>query len=327
MSGLRNCVVKANGIGIHVVEQGKGPAVLLCHGFPESWYSWRHQIRALAKAGYRVIAPDMRGFGQTDSPREIDQYTLLHLVGDVVGVLDALGIAKATIVGHDLGALVAWQAALMRPERFPGVVAMSVPHVPRSKVPPTTQYPRTDDTVFYILHYQEPGVAEAEMEHDVRGYLRAMLCMLSGDAPMRLNPDGTLPKAGMVPKKGGLAGRLPAQPPALPAWLTEADVDYYADQFALSGFRGGLNWYRNIDRNNELLAAYDGCKISVPALFMAGERDSVLRFDFIADALATMPQRVPLLRDSLVLPGCGHWTQQERPDEVNAALLKFLRGS
>ena len=174
--------IQSNGIQMHIAEAGEGPAVLLCHGFPESWYSWRHQLVALANAGFRAIAPHMRGYGLTDKPEAIDQYTLFHLTGDMVGVLDALELKQAAIVGHDWGAPVAWHCALFRPDRFPAVVGLSVPFRPRGPARPTTVMPRTDDAVFYQLHFQEPGVAEADFEKDVRTTIRGVLFSLSGDA-------------------------------------------------------------------------------------------------------------------------------------------------
>lgn len=310
--------IQANGIQMHVAEAGEGPAVLLCHGFPESWYSYRHQLVALANAGYRAIAPHMRGYGMTDKPEAIDQYTMFHLTGDMVGVLDALGLKQAAIVGHDWGAPVAWHSALFRPDRFPAVVGLSVPFRPRGPARPTTVMPRTDDAIFYQLHFQQPGVAEAELEKDVRGTIRGVLFSLSGDG-------GPAPSLSMVLKAGG--GRLghTAAPAKLPAWLSEADVDAYAAEFRKDGFRGGLNWYRNIDRNWELLAPWSGACVEVPALYVAGDRDLVLLFRGMDQLLPNLKQFIPKLDQTIILPGCGHWTQQERPDEVNAALLAFLK--
>src|ERR1700720_2227671 len=177
--------IETNGIRIHLAEAGQGPLVVLCHGFPESWYSWRHQLAALAEAGFHAVAPDMRGYGQSDRPERIDQYTLLHLVGDIVGLLDALGASHAVIAGHDWGAPVAWHAALLRPDRFRGVVGLSVPYRPRGSVRPTSAMPQTDDAIFYQLYFQEPGVAEREFERDIRVSLRTILYSASGDAPRR----------------------------------------------------------------------------------------------------------------------------------------------
>lgn len=315
--------VDANGVRMHLAEAGTGPLVLLCHGFPEGWYSWRHQLVALAQAGYHAVAPDQRGYGQTDRPPLIGDYTLLHLVGDMVGLLEALGEPSAVVAGHDWGAPVAWHAALLRPDRFRAVIALSVPFRPRGSTRPTAAMPQTDEAIFYQLYFQQPGVAEAELERDVRSTIRRLLYWGSGDRPPRdENSPGR--EIGMVPRGGGfLTGR--EAPEKLPAWLSERDVDFYAGEFARSGFGGALNWYRNIDRNWELLAPWAGAKIAVPALYMIGERDLVLRFRGMDKLLPALPQFVPQLRESTVLAGCGHWTQQERPAEVNEAMLRFLR--
>jgi len=311
-------LIETNDIRLNIAEQGQGPLVLLCHGFPETRYSWRHQLGALATAGFHAVAPDMRGYGKSDRPDAIDQYTIFHLVGDMVGLLDALQAPTAVIVGHDWGATVAWHAALLRPDRFRAVVGLSVPPWPRSKVAPTRTMPRTADTQFYQLYFQEPGVAEAELERDPRWSLRNMLYGGSGDAP-RGGVD-----IGMVPRGGGFL-RGPGAPATLPAWLSESDVDVYAAEFQRSGFRGALNWYRNIDRNWQLMAPFVGARVTVPALYVAGDRDMVVAFPGIDRLLANLERFVPSLRSTLMLPGCGHWTQQERPAEVNAALLDFLR--
>ena len=322
MSELKHRVVEANGIRIHIAEQGSGPLVLLCHGFPESWYSWRHQLKALAQAGYHAVAPDMRGYGETDRPAEIDRYTLFHLVGDMVGVLDALDEKNAVIVGHDWGAPVAWHAALMRPDRFRAVVGLSVPYRPRGRIQPTTVMPQDADSMFYQLYFQTPGVAESELEADARVSLRKTLYSGSGDVPRR-NPGAASSGIGMVPRSGGFLTRM-KDPSSLPPWLTEADIDFYARQFQQSGFRGGLNWYRNIDRNWELLAPYAGASLSVPALYMAGDLDLVVSFPRMKEVIADLSRYIPQLKASIMLPGCGHWTQQERPAEVNDAIIHFL---
>ena len=315
--------IETNGIRMHVVEQGRGPTVLLCHGFPESWYSWRHQLSSLAAAGFNVVAPDMRGYGQTDRPESIDQYSLLHLIGDLIGLLDALGKETAVVVGHDWGAPVAWYSALLRPDRFRGVAGLSVPFMPRGPVYPSKTFPETADAVFYQSYFQAPGVAEAELEEDVHRTISALLCNASGDAlPHTAKPSSE--PAYMVPRNGGVFG-IRVAPNSLPSWITEKDIDVYVRQFESTGFRGGLNWYRNIDRNWELSAPFAGAKITVPALFVAGDRDLVLSFPGMEQILATLSDRVPNLRRTLILPGCGHWTQQERPLEINEALIQFLR--
>ena len=320
---VTNRTVETNGIRMHLAEAGTGPLVVLCHGFPESWYSWRHQLPAIAEAGFRAVAPDMRGYGGTDRPEAIDQYTLLHLVGDMVGLLDALGADRAVIAGHDWGAPVAWHAALLRPDRFRGVIGLSVPYRPRGQVRPTTVMPQTEDAIFYQLYFQAPGVAEAEFEQDVRRFIRASLYSISGDMPYR---EKTV--ALMVPRQGGLQARWAAEfinPPTLPAWLSEADIDFYAGEFTRTGFRGGLNWYRNIDRNWELLAPFDGLKVTVPALYIAGDRDPVVKFPGMDRLIPNLGNFVPQLRGTIMLPGCGHWTQQERAGEINTAMIDFLR--
>jgi pimeloyl-ACP methyl ester carboxylesterase len=325
MGDIRHRVVEVSGLRMHLAEQGEGPLVLLCHGFPESWYSWRHQLEALAEAGYHAVAPDMRGYGQTDRPEAIDAYTLLHLVGDMVGLLDAFGAGTAVIAGHDWGAPVAWHAALLRPDRFRAVVGLSVPYRPRGSVRPTAAMPRTDEALFYQLYFQEPGVAEAELERDVRATIRRLLYSISGDAPDGARALASPEDVGMVPRQGGLLTRT-VEPAALPPWLTEADVDAYAAEFTRTGFRGGLNWYRNIDRNWELLAPFTGAPVTVPALYVAGDRDLVVHFRGMDRLLPALARFVPRLQRTVMLPGCGHWTQQERPAEVSAAMVEFLRG-
>jgi pimeloyl-ACP methyl ester carboxylesterase len=317
VSEIRHRTVETNGIRLHVAEQGEGPLVVLCHGFPESWYSWRHQLQALSDAGFHAVAPDMRGYGQSDRPAEIEQYTLLHLVGDMVGLVGALGAESAVIAGHDWGAPVAWHGALLRPDLFRAVIGLSVPFRPRGSARPSTMMPQTDDAVFYQLYFQAPGVAEAELERDVRDSIRRLAFSGSGDGPGR--------DLRMVPRAGGFLSRT-TNPDSLPPWLTEADIDFYAAEFSRAGFRGGLNWYRNIDRNWELLAPFAGARVTVPALYVVGDRDLVVSFPGMDQLIPNLSKFVPNLRQTVMLPGCGHWTQQERARDVNAAMLEFLKG-
>ena len=321
VQAVKHRIVDTNGIRMHIAEQGTGPLVVLCHGFPESWYSWRHQLPALADAGFHAIAPDMRGYGQTDAPAGIDQYTIFHLVGDIVGVLDALKEDSAVIVGHDWGAPVAWHAALLRPDRFRAVAGLSVPFTPRNTARPTTVMPQTDEAQFYQLYFQAPGVAEKEFERDVRYTFRCLLGARSEEQPAS---TGSRNNVAMVPRTGGFLTGIIA-PNSLPSWLTEADLDFYAAEFGRTGFRGGLNWYRNIDRNWELLSSFAGKLVTVPALYVAGEQDLVVRFPGMDQLIPNLSRFVPKLRKTVMLPGCGHWTQQERPSEVNSALVDFLR--
>ena len=318
MTEIAHRFVETNGIRMHIAEAGEGPLVVLCHGFPESWYSWRHQIVALAEAGFHAVAPDQRGYGQTDRPEAIDAYTQLHLVGDIVGLLDALGEERAVIAGHDWGAPVAWNAGALRPDRFRAVIALSVAHNARlGKTPPTEGMKRRfGDRFFYQLYFQEPGKAEAELEADVRRTLRMLLYSASGDAPT----GGAFRN---LPKSAGFLDGM-TDPATLPAWLSDADLDFYTAEFERTGFRGGLNWYRNIDRTWELMAAFDGAKVTPPALFVAGERDGVIAM-MGEGFLDRLRESAPHLRDAVILPGAGHWTQQEAPEEVNEATIAFLR--
>jgi len=324
MSEINHRNVEANGIRMHIAECGAGPLVMLCHGFPESWYSWRHQLQALAEAGFHAVAPDMRGYGQTDRPEPIDQYTLLHLVGDVVGLLDALGAETAVIAGHDWGAPVAWHAALLRPDRFRGVIGLSVPFRPRGRLRPTSIMPQNEEAFFYQLYFQSPGIAEMELERDVRLSIRSLLYSASGDAPRRENSLPAGGEVGMVPRRGGFLSLL-MNPASLPQWLTQKDVDFYVTEFARTGFRGGLNWYRNIDRNWELFGPMAGARVTVPALYIAGDRDLVVAFREMDQLIANLSKFVPKLQGTIMLPGCGHWTQQERAGEVSSAMIDFLR--
>ncbi|WP_426609383.1 alpha/beta fold hydrolase [Bradyrhizobium sp. McL0616] len=319
MPEVRHRMIEANGIRLHIAEQGEGPLVILCHGFPECWYSWRHQLGALAKAGYHAVAPDLRGYGRSDRPEEVEKYTILHDIGDVVGLLDALGARQAVIAGHDIGAAIAWQAALLRPDRFSAVIAMSPPFRPRgfgdSAVPPTTLMPRNENAVFYQLFLQTPE-AEAGLGRDLRRTFRSQLYLLSGDKPASAAGGFA---AGMVPRKGNAL----ADPPSLPLWITEADIDVYVEAYARSGFHGPLAWWRNVDRGWELMAAFNGAKVTVPALYLVGDRDFVAAA--FREDIAKQAAFVPKLRPPVVLRDCGHWTQQERAGEVRAAMIDFLR--
>jgi len=256
----------------------------------------------------------VRGYGRTDAPAAVESYNMLNHTADIVGILDALGERTAVVVGHDWGAPIAWHCALLYPERFPAVVALSVPYIPRASAPPTQLLKQVfADTFFYILYFQEPGVAEAELETDVRRTMRVLLYAASGDGP---RGAGLAKKAKDAKFLDGMQ-----EPEGLPSWLTESDLDYFTGEFERTGFRGGLNRYRNMDRDWEELPQLAGAKVQQPALFITGDRDPVATFT----SMDAMKANVPNLRKVLTLPGCGHWTQQERPSEVNAALVEFLR--
>ena len=319
MPEVTHRMIETNGIRLHVAEQGEGPLVILCHGFPECWYSWRHQLPALAKAGFRAVAPDLRGYGRSDRPEGVEQYTILDDIGDIVGLVDALGARQAVIAGHDIGAAIAWQTALLRPDRFRAVIALSPPFRSRGfgdQGPPTTLMPRTEDAVFYQLFLQNPA-AEAGLGRDLRLTFRYQFYALSGDSPPSAGVGGLQP--GMMPRKGNFM----TDPPSLPAWVTESDIDVYIKEYARSGFHGPLAWWRNIDRGWELMAPFAGAEVTVPALYMAGDRDFVA--SVFSQDIAKQLALVPKLRPPIMLPGCGHWTQQERAPEVSAAMIDFLR--
>jgi pimeloyl-ACP methyl ester carboxylesterase len=305
--------VRTNGIDMHIAEAGSGPPVIMCHGFPELWYSWRHQLPALADAGFHAIVPDQRGYGRTDKPPAIEDYDIHHLAGDMLGLLDALGEDKAVFVGHDWGAPVVWNLAIAHPDRVRGVAALSVPFSPRGDRRPTEVWKFLfGDNFFYILYFQEPGVADAELGADPHKSMSRILTAIGGDGAL----------IGPLPAKGtGFLTAMP-DPPALPSWLSREELDYFVSEFARTGFTGGLNWYRNFDRNWETTADLSGKRVTVPALFIGGDRDPVIRMV----SPDTLDAWCDDLRGKAILPGAGHWTQQERPVEVNEALLTFLKG-
>ncbi len=318
MGDIAHRFVKTNGIRMHLAEQGEGPLVILCHGFPEGWYSWRHQLTALADAGYHAVAPDQRGYGQTERPEPIEAYHILELTADMAGLAHALGEQEATIVGHDWGAPVAWHSGLLRPDLFRAVGLLSVPYLPRpweDMRPTEVMRAMVGEKEFYMLYFQEPGRAEAELEADVHATMRMLLYSGSGDAP-----DEKRWRA-IFSKSETLLDTC-AMPDALPAWLTEGDIEFFAGEFERTGFRGALNWYRNIDRNWELTPFLRGARLCQPTVFIAGEEDGVIKL--YRNALDNMEEGVPNLTKKALVPGAGHWIQQERPEEVNELLIDFL---
>lgn len=317
---IQHRAVQTNGIQMHIAEQGEGPLVVLLHGFPESWYSWRHQLPALAAAGYRAVAPDLRGYGQTDRPIAAEQYSQLHLVGDVIGLLDVLEERQAVLVGHDFGTSVAWNAALMRPDRIRGVVSLSVPYLPRGPVSALTAMRGALGDGFYMQYLQQPGIAEAELEQNVRSSLLRIFHWGFGNSPQAAAP--VMP---VVPANGKLFDLMPERA-ALPGWLTETDLDHYTAEFSRTGFTGGLNWWRTIDLSWELTAPWQGAPMTPPATYIHGDRDGSTQLPGMDQLIPNLKYLVPGLTGTTVLPNVGHWTQQEAPGEVNAELLKFLAG-
>jgi pimeloyl-ACP methyl ester carboxylesterase len=316
--------IDANGISIHTVSLGDGPLVLFCHGFPECWYSWRHQLPVVAAAGFRAVALDMRGYGGTTAPAGGGAYDLSHLVGDVVGVVAALGESQAVVVGHDWGAPIAWYSALMRPDVFRGVVGMSVPFVAPAVLPPGVtmtsrmQQAAGPDRNYYRLYFQERGVAEADLEADVDRSVRGFLYSVSGNVVT----DGVFDQGwdGYFPVGQDFVRQL-VVPDTLPAWLSEADVDFYSSELTRSGFHGGLSYFRNYETQPAILGPFIGATISAPSLYMSGAND---RIAANPPALEKLPTSLPGLRGVHVLPDAGHWIQQERPQQVNDALVAFL---
>ncbi|MCY4213331.1 MAG: alpha/beta hydrolase [Gammaproteobacteria bacterium] len=315
LGDLRQRRVAVNGISLNIAEQGEGPLVLMLHGFPESWYSWRHQFARLAAAGFHAVAPDMRGYGGSDKPHEISAYNQVEVVADIIGLIPALGAETAVVIGHDWGAPTAWSAAAHHPDRVRAVGALSVPFSPRPEAPPLDMLREAfKGQFFYQLYFQEPGVAEAEFEADIRTALRKFLFLASGQS----DPSALVAKR----HDEDLLSGLP-DPEVLPPWLTEADLDFYVGEFERSGFRGPLNYYRNHNLTWQLTEGAPAI-IEQPALFAAGERDGVILM--AAEALRKMPERVHNLRTNELLPGIGHWTQQEAPEAVNRLLVSFLQG-
>ena len=318
VAGVTLRTLETNGITMRIAEAGEGPLVLLAHGWPESWYSWRHQLTALAAAGYHAVAPDMRGYGGTDAPAAIEDYDIVALVGDVVGVFDALGADRAHLVGHDWGSMIAANTALYHPERLDSLTLMSVPYTGRPPAPPTSIFAELfGDDFFYILYHNEPGaIAETEYDADPRGFLSRLY--QSPDAP-REEPEIVDPKraaGGWIPRMGA--------PKQVPSWQTEDDLDYLVGQFETAGFRGGVNYYRNFDRNWDLTAHLADASIETPTMFLAGDQDMVIGGADVDALRARMGDSVRGLREVVLVPGAGHWVQQETPDATNDALVAFL---
>jgi pimeloyl-ACP methyl ester carboxylesterase len=314
---LTHRIIPVNGIRLHTVEAGEGPLVLLVHGFPESWYSYRHQLPVLSAAGYRAVAIDVRGYGRSSAPVAIEDYRMIRMVADNVALVAALGEQQAVVVGHDWGAPIAWNSALIRPDIFRAVAGLSVPFAPAGDTRPSDAFRAMGgDEEFYIEYFQRPGRAEVELDEDVRRWLLGFYFTASGDAPPP--NEGTV---ATIPHGAAMRDRF-AYPHPMPTWLSEDDLDFYTGEFERTGFTGGLNRYRNVDRDWEDLSVFRGRPIEVPALFVGGDRDGPTIWGM--RSIERFGETLPKLHRSIILPGCGHWTQQERPSEVNEALLEFL---
>jgi epoxide hydrolase A/B len=346
VAGRESRIVWANGQRIHVVTQGEGPLVVLVHGFPESWYSWRHQLTPLAEAGYRVAAPDMRGYGRSSKPLAVHDYRITQLVADLVDLVHALGEEHAIVVGHDWGSPIAWTAAWTRPDVFRAVAAMSVAFGARGLMglPGDPLGERRPSVVgdeiagpgkrFYHAYLSDPTGGRPDIERDPRTWLRGALYSFSGSVPLPPDASGvdflSLPHEAIVPflREAGVCmtpgvamGDLMIVPESLPDWVGEDDLDFYANEFERTGI-WGTNYYACLDLDWELLAPFAGKPVSVPALFICGDRDVATIWG--REAIDLYPTTVPELHRNVVLNGCGHWTQQERPAETTAALLDFF---
>jgi len=318
---MQTRLIKTEGLSQQVLEAGEGPLVLLIHGFPELGVSWRAQVEALGAAGYRAVAPDMRGYGGTERPQGVAAYSILNLVGDMVDLVRALGARTCTVVGHDWGAPVAWHCALLRPDIFTAVAGLSVPFQPRRPGgPPTPAMAalarKAGQGDLYINRFQAPD-AHRDLEADPATTLRKLFFAYDGATPAERRSTGFMPEGVSLLDSIDDAATLPP-------WMSQDHFQEYVDAFAAAGFDGPLNWYRALDLNWSLTAFVQDQRIAVPALFVVGENDPVRHYAGRQEA--TMKDWVPKLARMEVLPGAGHWIQQERADAVNALLLDFLAG-
>jgi pimeloyl-ACP methyl ester carboxylesterase len=307
--GPRSTEIAALSLGVY--EAGSGPAVVLCHGFPELAYSWRHQVEALARAGFRAIAVDQRGYGASDCPDSIEEYDLEHLTGDMVGVLDALGIEKAVFAGHDWGGFVAWAMPVLYPDRTLGVIGVNTPNFPF----PTTKFYRSlvdDDDKMYILWFQEPGVAEGFLDQRTRAVFEGL--MRRGVPRERAMADASSRGIDFNPFL-----RIDALGTIGPELLSAEELDTYVRAYQQTGFRGGINWYRNIDRNAERLPGVGTTKLDLPCLMITAEWDPALP----PETAARMPEICSDLEMHMI-EQCGHWTQQEKPEDLSRLMVDWL---
>ncbi|QCD80000.1 non-specific protein-tyrosine kinase [Vigna unguiculata] len=317
MEGVEHRTVNVNGINMHIAEMGEGPLILFIHGFPDLWFSWRHQMKALASLGYRCVAPDLRGYGDTDVPPSTTAYTTLHVVGDLVGLLDEVagGDEKVFVVGHDWGAMTAWNLSLFRPERIRALVNLSVAFTPRNpKRKPLDTLRAVYGNDYYICRFQETGNIEAEFEQIGTGRVLKEFLTYRNPGPIYL-------------PQGKAFGRSIDSPLTLPSWLSEEECDYYVSKYQKTGFTGGLNYYRNLDLNWELTAPWGGAKVKVPVKFIVGDLDLTYNSPGAKDYIhkGGLKRDVRLLEDVVVIEGAGHFLHQERPDEITKHIYDFIK--
>jgi pimeloyl-ACP methyl ester carboxylesterase len=310
-------MIETNGITLRAAVAGEGPLVVLVHGWPELWYSWRHQIKPIADAGFRVVAPDVRGYGGSDKPEALEAYAMSEIMADLTGLIDALGEEKAILIGHDWGAPICWNTAALHPARVAAVAALSVPYRERQAISQTEVWKRLyKDKFFYQNYFQEEGIVERELEADVRTALRKIYFSISGDAPsldswLNRSPDG------------GMLDPL-TDPDPFPNWMTDEDLDYFVANFTAGGFRGPINRYRNQQRDFDTIPELGAAPVNQPSCFIAGSKDVVRSFVPGKDVYGDVVGHCTDMRLIRIIEGAGHWVQQETPDAVNAALLEFL---
>lgn len=320
IKGLERYNIEVRGVSIHVAEVGEGPMVLFIHGFPESWYSWRHQLLELANSGYRAVAIDVRGYGLSHSPSALEEYRIINLAADCVGVAEELSSEPVVIVGHDWGSPIAAAAARFRPDIFEGIVLLSVPYTPRDDNKPSQFFGSLGgEEEFYIEYFQESGRAENEITKNVAKWLEGFYFTASGDAPPLLEGETSM---AFVSSGGELQDRFKF-PETPMAWLTPQDLEFYVKQFELSGFKGPLNRYRCVDLDWNDLRIYHGAPLTQPALYVGGEKDGPTILG--SGSISRFPETLPNLKNSIILPGIGHWIQQEDPVSTNFLLLEFLQ--
>ncbi|XP_038905064.1 epoxide hydrolase A-like [Benincasa hispida] len=312
MNKIQHSTIPTNGINIHVASIGSGPAVLFLHGFPELWYSWRHQLLFLASKGFRAIAPDLRGFGDSDVLPSPSSYTPHHIVGDLIGLLDHLGIDQVFLVGHDWGAMMAWYFCLFRPDRVKALVNLSVHYTPRNpSISPLAGVRLLLGDNFYFCKFQEPGVAEADFGSvDTATMMKKFLTMRDPSPPIIPNGFKTL-----------------ATPETLPPWLTEEDIDYFASKFGKTGFTGGFNYYRATDLSWELTGPWTGAQIKVPTKFIVGDLDMVYHLPGAKEYIhgGGFKKKVPLLEEVVVIEGAAHFINQEKAYDISSLIYDFIK--
>lgn len=307
--------IATNGVQLKTVVEGDGPLVILLHGFPQCWYLWRHQIAPLVAAGYRVAVPDQRGYGESSAPPDTSDYGIRALCADVVGLAEALGSPQFKLIGHDWGCIVAWNTALLYPDKCTAVMGLSVPSWRIG--PEAIDPPGMDSRFWYIRYFQQPQVAETELERDLEKSLLTIYHGVSGDAP-----PGTFLGQLALPRNCGLLDAMPAPPAELPAWLTREDLDYYVNTYRASGFRGPINWYRNIPVNVRNTPELEGRRFTQPAAFAAGELDLGLQFS--TKWREHLEAGFDDLRSIDIIEAAGHWLQMEKPEATTAAIMRFL---